>query len=357
MADLPMTESGSGRWSPADLLRWDVTVGALLVVLVAMSYGLVGHFGNALNISFLIGNTLPVAFIALPMCMLVVAGEIDLSVGSMVGLSSAVMGELWNGGWPIEAIIPVCVLVGAAGGLLNGLLVTRLGLPSLAVTIGTLAAYRGIAQIILGANAVTDFPDQYLQFGSGRFGSGPIPKATAAFAVLLVLAVVVLHASSFGRALFAIGASREAAFFAGLPVKRYKLTVFVLTGMVSAATGVFWTLHYATARYDNANGLELSVVAAVLLGGVDFDGGKGTVGGVVAGVFVLGVLQNVMSLRDVSSTSQSIVTGTLLVLSVLAPRAGRQLATAGARRKHAGRPPGSTAPARPGPATPTPASS
>lgn len=142
----------------ARAVRWDTVVGALLIVVLLLSFGFVDGFGNALNLSFLIGNTLPIALIALPMTLLVVSGEIDLSVASTAGLSGAVMGALWNQGLPIEAIIPVCLLLGVVCGLVNGLLVTRLGLPSLAVTIGTLAAYRGIAQIVLGSDAVTDFP-------------------------------------------------------------------------------------------------------------------------------------------------------------------------------------------------------
>jgi rhamnose transport system permease protein len=317
---------------PADLLRWDNAVAALLVVVLALSFGLVDNFGNALNVSFLIGNTLPIAFIALPMCLLVVSGEIDLSVGSMAGLAGAVMGVLWNAGWAIETIIPLCLLVGVAGGLLNGLLVTRLGLPSLAVTIGTLAAFRGLAQILLGSDAVTDFPQSYLTAASGRFPGTPVPYAAVLYVVLLALAVVVLHGSRFGRSLFAIGASPETAFFSGIRVKRHKLVVFALTGLVSAMTGVFWALHYASARYDNATGLELAVIAAVLLGGIDFDGGTGTLGGAVAGVFLLGTLGNVMSLLDVSANTQTVVTGTLLIVSVLAPRVGRQIATARAHR-------------------------
>ena len=151
-------------------LRWDTVVGALLVVVLLLSFTTVDGFGNALNLSFLIGNTLPIALIALPMTLLVVAGEIDLSVASTAGLSGAVMGALWNQGMAIETIIPICLLLGVVCGLINGLLVTRLGLPSLAVTIGTLAAYRGIAQIVLGSDAVTDFPAQYLDFASGRIG-------------------------------------------------------------------------------------------------------------------------------------------------------------------------------------------
>ncbi|MGY0020498.1 ABC transporter permease [Streptomyces sp. YJ-C3] len=327
MPDLKKTSRLGGA------VRWDTAVGALLIVLLLCSFSFVDNFGNALNISFLIGNTLPIALIALPMTMLVVSGEVDLSVGSTAGLSGAVMGALWNQGMTIETIIPLCLVLGLVCGLVNGLLVTRLGLPSLAVTIGTMAAYRGIAQIVLGSDSVTDFPAQYLDFGAGRFGDTFLPYAALPFLVLLAIAVVVLHATRVGRSLFAIGASEEAARFSGVRVKRLKLSMFVTTGLLSALTGVFWALHYASARYDNATGLELSVIAAVLLGGIDFDGGKGTLGGAVAGVFLLGSLRNVMSLLNVSAQSQIVVTGVLLVISVLAPRVGRQIAQTRARRR------------------------
>ncbi|MFJ5028300.1 ABC transporter permease [Streptomyces sp. NPDC088560] len=319
-------------------VRWDTVVGALLIVLLLLSFGFVDGFGNALNLSFLIGNTLPIALIALPMTLLVVCGEIDLSVASTAGLSGAVLGKLWNEGMAIETIIPLCLLLGVVCGLVNGLLVTRLGLPSLAVTIGTLAAYRGLAQIVLGSDAVTDFPSQYLDFGSGRLGGTFLPQAFLPFLALLAIAVLVLHATPFGRSLFAVGASEEAARFAGIRVKRTKLLLFVATGFMSALTGVFWVLHYASARYDNATGLELSVVAAVLLGGIDFDGGRGTLGGAIAGVFLLGALQNVMSLLNVSAQSQIVVTGVLLVVSVLGPRVARQIAVARVSRRAASAP-------------------
>jgi rhamnose transport system permease protein len=143
----------------------------------------------------------------------------------------------------------------------------------------------------------------------------------------------VLHATATGRSLFAIGANREAAFFAGIRVKRLKLIMFVASGLVSAFAGVIWTLHYATATYSNATGLELSVIAAVLLGGIDFDGGRGTLFGAVAGVFLLGTLQNLMSLASVSAQSQIIVTGVLLVVSVLGPRMARQIRDTVRRRR------------------------
>jgi rhamnose transport system permease protein len=329
--DRPLPVRG-GRLGGA--VRWDTVVGALLVVLLAASFGFVGDFGNALNVSFLIGNTLPIAAIALPMTMLVAAGEIDLSVGSTVGLSGSVMGALWNHGMNINMVILICALLGIGCGLINALLVTKLGLPSLAVTIGTMAAFRGIAQIVLGSDSVTDFPQGYLNFGSGRIGGSLVPTAAIPWVILAVIAVVVLHGTGFGRSVFAVGASQEAAWFAGLRVRRVKLSLFVATGLISSLTGVFWVLHYASATYDNATGLELSVVAAVLLGGVDFDGGRGTLGGAIAGVFLLGTLQNVMSLVNVSAQSQTVVTGVLLVISVLGPRLARQLAAARARRAH-----------------------
>ncbi|MFJ8330254.1 ABC transporter permease [Streptomyces sp. NPDC094437] len=316
-------------------VRWDTVVGALLIAVLLLSFSFVDGFGNAFNVSFLLGNTLPIALIALPMTLLVVAGEIDLSVASTAGLSGAVMGRLWNEGLAIETIVPLCLLLGVACGLVNGLLVTRLGLPSLAVTIGTLAAYRGIAQIVLGSDAVTDFPTSYLDFAAGRVGDTFLPQAFPPFLALLAVAVVALHATPFGRSLFAIGANEEAARFAGIRVRWQKLILFTVTGLMAALTGVFWALHYASARYDNATGLELSVVAAVLLGGIDFDGGKGTLGGAIAGVFLLGALQNVMSLLDVSAQSQIVVTGVLLVVSVLGPKVARRLALARAGRRAA----------------------
>jgi rhamnose transport system permease protein len=313
--------------------RWDVTVAALVVLLVVYGAGTEKTFGNALNISFLLGNTATIAIVALPMTLLVAAGEVDLSVGSMAGLSGSLLGALWNANWPIEAIIPFCLAVGLAGGLLNGLLVTRLGLPSLAVTIGTLALFRGVAQIALGANAVSDFPQNYLDFGTGHFGTSPVPYIFVLYLVLLAVAALVLHATPFGRRLFAIGANPEAAFFAGVRVKRAKLVMFAVTGLVSSGAGIIWALHYTSARYDNATGLELSVIAAVLLGGIDFDGGRGTLGGAVAGVFLLGTLQNLLSLKNVSADSQTIVTGLLLIASVLGPRVGRQAAETFRRKR------------------------
>ncbi len=304
----------------ARFVRWDVIVTALLIVVFAGGAAGTPDFATGDNLSFALGDLGEIALIALPMTLLVVAAEVDLSVASVLGLCSALLGSLWDAGWAIETIVPLLIVVGAAAGLLNGLLVTRLGLPSLAVTIGTMTLYRGLAYVVLGTKAVAEFPQNYTKLAIEDVPGTPIPYPFALFIVLAVVTAVVLHATGLGRALFATGAQEEAAFFAGIRVKRIKLLLFVVSGVVSAFAGVVYTLRYGSARADNGLGLELAVIASVLLGGVDFDGGKGTLGGVVAGVLLIGLLRNLLMLRDVATEIQSIVTGLLLIVSVLTPR-------------------------------------
>ncbi|HEX2316759.1 MAG TPA: ABC transporter permease [Thermomonospora sp.] len=317
-------------------LRWDVLVAALLVAVFCGGAGLSPDFANTDNLSFALGDLGEVALIALPMTLLVVCGQVDLSVASVLGLASALTGALWDAGWAFETIVPVVVLVGVACGLLNGLLVTRLGLPSLAVTIGTLSLYRGLAYVVLGTEAVSQFPQRYAELTTTNVPGTPVPYPVALFALLAILTALVLHSTGVGRSLFAIGAQEEAAFFAGIRVRRLKLILFVVSGTVAAFAGIVYTLRYGSARADNGLGLELTVIAAVLLGGVDFDGGKGTLGGVIAGVLLIGVLRNLLMLNDVATEIQSIVTGLLLIVSVLTPRLIAAVREARARRRHRG---------------------
>ncbi|WP_149563610.1 ABC transporter permease [Streptomyces cacaoi] len=328
----------TGRPGPGRFLRWDTAVGALLVAAFLVGTGTTDGFSDTANLAAALNDTAEVALIALPMTLLVVAGQVDLSVASMLGLSSALAGRLWDAGWTFETLVPLCLLIGALGGLLNGWLVTRVGLPSLAVTIGTLTLYRGLASVVLGNKAVADFPESYARWASntetvpGTF----VPWPIALFCLLAVAAAIALHCTGFGRALFAVGAQEDAARFAGIRVKRLKLVLFTLSGLVASFAGIVYTLRYGSARADNGLGLELAVVAAVLLGGVDFDGGKGTLGGAVAGVLLIGVLDNLLTLNDISHEIQVIVTGVLLVVSVLTPRLAAVLTARRRRRAAAG---------------------
>jgi rhamnose transport system permease protein len=333
MAAEPSTTTA--RLGARRLLRWE---SVLVLLLVAVAVG-----GSLAEPGFLSGSNLfylgldvgEIALMALPLTLVVVAGEIDLSIASILGLSSALIGFLWNAGWALEVIFPTVVLVGAVAGLGNGLLVTRLGLPSLAVTIGTLALYRGLAFVVLGDQAVADFPAKYTRYGINPIPGTHVPYPIVLFAVLAVVSAVVLHATPFGRSVFAIGANQEAAFFSGIRVKRTKFILYVASGAVSALAGIVFTLRFASARADNGAGLELAVVAAVLLGGVSIFGGKGTLGGVVAAVFLLGGIRSALILNDVSNDILSVVTGLLLIGSVIAPNVIAAVSRAVSRRRAA----------------------
>ena len=298
----------------------------LLLFLVIASFSVEG-FASTRNAGFLLLDVVAVALIALPLTLIVVTGEIDLSVASMVGLSSAVMGKLWFAGLSLQTIIPLCLVLGAVLGAVNGLLVTRLGLPSLAVTIGTLALYRGLAFVVLGDQAVADFPRDWTRWAIGSIGGTGIPNAVVPLLVLIVVTAVVLHATPIGRSLFAMGNSEDAARFSGIDVGRTKLWLFVAAGVVSALGGVFWTLRYGSARADNATGLELQVLAAILLGGVSIFGGSGGLLGVLAGALLLASVRNALQLVNVPSDVLNIVTGALLIVAVVAPQVAARLRT------------------------------
>jgi rhamnose transport system permease protein len=240
-------------------------------------------------------------------------------VASVLGASSALMGVLWHMGLPMPVVIGLVLIVGALAGLLNGLVIVKLNLPSLAVTIGTLALFRGLAYVLLGDQAVADFPAGYTAFGMNNLGATFIPLPFVIVIVSAVLFTVLLQATAFGRSLYAIGANPTAATFSGIEVAKIRLRLFVLSGFMSALAGVVYTLRFTSARGDNGEGFELSVIAAVLFGGVSIFGGRGSMVGVLLSLLIIGVLKNALTLDDVSSETLTIVTGVLLLASVLIP--------------------------------------
>jgi rhamnose transport system permease protein len=302
-------------------LRWETGLAVVVVLILVI--------GSASSPDFLTGNNLfnlglsngEIAIMTLPMTMIVISGEIDLSVASILGMASALLGFLWARGWPMPAIFVTVAVVGIAAGAINGLLVTRLRLPSLAVTIGTLALYRGIATILLGPNTVSNFPAAYTNLGVNAvpFTGNDITYSTLIFIVLAIIFGVVLHATPFGRSIYAMGASQEAAQFAGIRVKRIKTILFMVSGLICSLAGVLWTFRLSTAVQNNGLGLELSVVAIVLLAGVSIFGGKGSLIGVVLAVLAFAGIQNALLLTNFNQEATGIVTGALLLASVFLP--------------------------------------
>ncbi len=304
------------------LLGRDAAIVVLLVVVYLFGYTQVPYFAGNLTISLLLLDVFPILLIALPMTLVIITGEIDLSVASILGLSSVTVGVLFHAGWSIPAAAVVALVLGLACGALNGFLITVVGLPSLAVTVGTLALYRGIAVGLLGTTAVTGFPSEWTSFVGTLIGGpgGAIPLVMVLFVVLAAAFIVVLHFTPVGRAIYAIGLNDEAAVFSGVSAGRVKFALYLATGVVSALAGVYWTLHFNSARGDNALGYELSVVAAVLVGGVSIFGGRGALPGVIAAVLVIGSLRALLRLAGVTDDVINVATGVLLIVSVILPR-------------------------------------
>jgi rhamnose transport system permease protein len=299
------------------LLTREMAVIALLVVVIAVALSVVPNFDSPLTVTYLLRDLAPILLIALPMTLIIITEEIDLSVASIVGLTSVMTGILTQAGWDFPVAAAVAILVGTVAGVINGFLVTVVGLPSLAVTIGTLALFRGIAVGLLGTTAITDFPEFWSDLAKDNIPGTPIPGIMIPFVVLAIVFAVLLHFTPFGRSLYAIGLNKEAAAFSGVDVGRTKFLLFVLSGTVSGFAGVYFTLLYSNARGDNATGLELSVIAAVLLGGVSIFGGRGALHGVIAGVLLIGTLGSALRLAGVTSDIINVITGVLLVLSVV----------------------------------------
>ncbi|NBE06045.1 ABC transporter permease [Paragemmobacter ruber] len=294
----------------------------LLVVAIAVFIGntlLSPYFLNAWNLSDATFNFTEKAMIAFAMAMLIVAGEIDLSVASIIALASTAMGLAMTAG----AGVPVIVLVGIGTGLIcgavNGVLVAGLGLPSIVVTIGTMSLFRGIAFIVLGDQAFTGYPPEFAYFGQG-YVWWVISFELVLFAAFAVIFWAVLHRSTFGRAVYAIGNNATAAAFSGIRVQRVRFILFLLTGVMSGVAAVCLTSRLGSTRPSIATGWELEVVTMVVLGGVNILGGSGTIPGVVLAAVIMGMVTFGFGLLNVPGIVMSIFLGALLIGVIALPR-------------------------------------
>ena len=315
------------------LLRWESALVVALVAVFILGTSISSEFTSSYNLFTTCTNIGDLAIMALPMTLIIITGEIDLSVASTLALSAELMGALWIHHWSMPLIILVCLAMGTAAGAINGILVTRVGLPSLAVTIGTLTLYRGLANVVLGPVSVSSFPSSYTSVGiNGFLGISSISWSVAVFAILAIATGVMLRMTSLGRSLYAIGLNQEAAFHAGIRVKRIKLSLFVLSGFVCAAVGILYAFELSSAAENIGIGFELQVVTIVLLGGVSIFGGRGSILGVALAAIVYALLRSALLLTSSFNENDfQVVSGGLLILSVLVPnlaaftRRGRDL--------------------------------
>ncbi|AYG68563.1 MULTISPECIES: ABC transporter permease [unclassified Rhizobium] len=284
------------------------------------------YFLDPYNLSDATFNFTEKAMIAFAMALLVIAGEIDLSVAAIIALASTAMGATAQLGVGTPGLVAIGLGVGLVCGLFNGFLVSALKLPSIVVTIGTMSLFRGISYIVLGDQAYGNYPDSFAYFGQGYV----VWVFSFEFVLFIVLAIafaILLHATNFGRQVYTIGNNDFAARFSGIPVERVKFILFLLTGLMSGIAAICLTSRLGSTRPSIALGWELEVVTMVVLGGVSILGGSGTIGGVVIAAFVMGLVTFGLGLLNVPGIVMSIFIGLLLIITIALPIVARRIKT------------------------------
>ncbi len=293
--------------------------GVLLIILIASVLTLATQTDKFLTTDNLLNQCrlmAEVALVALPMTYIIITGGIDLSVGSILGLCAIVLGVAWkNYGLPLELAIVLCILTGALAGAVNGFFITMVGVPPLIMTLATLALYRGLAEGISQSRSVRGYPEWFYQLGQGQFWG--IPSQLWLVIIALLISGFVLSRSIFGRALYAIGHNETGARYSALPVDRYKLIIYSLSGFMAGIAAFIFVSRVSTTRSDMGTGLELDVIAAVVLGGTSIFGGTGTILGTALGVVLIQLLKNGLALTGVKGDATIMVIGLVLIASIL----------------------------------------
>lgn len=301
------------------LRSWEAVLIAVAIAVFVTNSFASPYFLNAWNLSDATFNFTEKAMIAFAMAMLIIAGEIDLSVAAIIALASTAMGVAMTAGFGTPVLVLVGIGTGLVCGAINGFFVARLGLPSIVVTIGTMSLFRGISYIILGDQAFTGYPDSFAFFGQG-YVWWVFSFELLLFAIFAVIYWALLHRTNFGRAVFAIGNNPTAALFSGIRVDRVRFILFLLTGLMSGIAAVCLTSRLGSTRPSIATGWELEVVTMVVLGGVNILGGSGSIPGVVLAAIIMGMVTFGFGLLNVPGIVMSIFLGLLLIGVIALPR-------------------------------------
>jgi len=300
-------------------LRWEWFLVVLIALVVLINTRLSPYFLNVDNLFRASSDFMEMGLMMLPMVLIIITGNVDLAVASTLGMSASLMGVLFNLGWNIWPAAAAALLLGLAGGLLSGYLISRLKVPALVITLGTYAFYRGLAYVMLGDQAARNYPASFTYIGQGTLPGTPVPFSLLLFSVAAVIFGLVLHKTVFGRYLYAIGSNQDAVVYSGIPVARIKIILFAVSGLMSALAGLVLAARFGSTRPDIGTGLELAVITAAVLGGVDINGGKGSMVGAILALLLVGLMRFGMGLLNVQGQVQGIAIGILLVLSILLP--------------------------------------
>ncbi len=299
------------------VVRWETLLVVAIVGVSIWSTTLSPFFLTRINLLDLITPYVFIGLMALGLTFVVIAGEIDISVTAILAVSVVSFAQLLDHGLNVWIAALAGLVVAAALGLVNGALVALVNLPSLAVTLGTLAAFQGLAFVVLSGEGVAEFPQGYLNLGGGYIHN-ELPVALVVLVAATLVLGTVLHATRFGRYLFTIGNNREAARLSGVPATRVRVTIFVISGFMAGVAGIAYVGFFGSARADAAQGSLLDVVTAVVLGGVNIFGGAGSMLGVFLALILVAVLRNGMQLANLGGDTQNIVIGVLLLASIVA---------------------------------------
>ncbi|WP_298482079.1 ABC transporter permease [uncultured Chloroflexus sp.] len=300
------------------LLSWEGLLLAILALVVMVNANLAPAYLSLNNQINLFQLSIEKIIVALVMAFIIINGEIDLSVASVMGLAACIVAVLFDRGVPMELAMVVALLVGALCGAFNGFWVAYIGLPSLAVTLAGMIGFRGVARILIEDRSIGGFPAWFTALGQQPL-IGPFPFSLILFALLFTLALIVLQYSGVGRLVYVVGHNAAVARYSGIDVPRLKLSLFIASGFVAALAGVLLTARLGAVRGNTADGFELDIITMVLLGGVSIFGGTGNLAGVGLSILVILNLRNGMSLLNVTGNVQTGVVGMLLILSVLLP--------------------------------------
>ena len=302
----------------ARVRSWEGFLAVLLLCIIVMNAVTSPSFLTTENQINLFALSIEKVIVALIMTFVILNAEIDLSVASMMGLSACALGWLVQQGVPMPAAIVACLFVGILGGAFNGFWITVVGLPSLVVTLAMLIGFRGLSRVLVEDRSIKEFPAWFEALGQQPL-LGPFPLSLLIFFALLVLAVVVLRYSGFGRQVYVIGINLEVARYSGINVARVKMLLFTTSGFLSALAGILFAARLGTVRGDMGLGFELDIITIVLLGGVSIFGGAGSVYGVILSILIVLYLRNGMSLSNITGHLQTGVIGILLILSAMIP--------------------------------------
>jgi len=300
------------------LLSWETLLALIAVIIFVINTLASPYFLDPWSLSDLTFNFAEKALIALAMALLIISGEIDLSVAAIMALASTLMGMAAQVGVGTPGIVLIGLGVGLACGAFNGALVTRLGLPSIVVTIGTMSLFRGISFIILGDQAYKGYPPSFAFFGQG-YVWWVVSFEVVLFAIAAIAYGFLLHRTNFGRRVYAIGNNAVAARFSGVRVERIKFILFCLTGLMSGIAAVLITSRLGSTRPSIAQGYELEAITMVVLGGVSILGGSGSILGVVIAALIMGLVTFGLGLLNVPGIVMSIFIGSLLIVVIALP--------------------------------------